>query len=362
MWLDTQQPAMDVIVFQNAIVNVLTGEPLALTPNLWVHSGLGFDWEPGPTPVWDRFLNDLFPGDEESKQCLEEWTGYCMTEETKFQKGAMLLGPKRSGRGTWGHVMRKLVGDEGYVGLSFNTWTQGDYSKEVLIGKRVGVFSDVRFKPGKFYGQSYDPGGITHKDAELALNITGEDTITIPRKYIGAWRGQLRLKLTLISNEVPNLNDSSGVLPSRFVKIPFSVSFYGREDVNLRAKLEAELPGIAARCLKAYRRLCERGRFVQPKSADVLELQLVGASDPFAAMALESFVPVPEGSVIKAVAYNVFERWCHENGHVDLLRKVPNNKFGDRLKAVPGFERIFAHRPHLEPRQWFGMRLKPRDD
>jgi putative DNA primase/helicase len=229
MWLDSRRPATDMNVFQNGIVNMLTGERQELTPNLWVHSALGFEWKPGPTPVWDRWLDEVFPGDEESKQCLEELTGYCMTEETKFQKGGMLLGPKRSGKGTWAHVMRKLVGDRSYVGLSFNTWTQGENSKEVLIGKRVGVFSDVRFKPGKFYGATYDAGGIGHKDAELFLNITGEDTITIGRKWIGAWHGQLRLKLVVISNEVPNLNDSSGVLPSRFVKIRFSVSFYGRE-------------------------------------------------------------------------------------------------------------------------------------
>jgi putative DNA primase/helicase len=361
MWLDTRQPATEWIVFQNRIVNVLTGEVRELTPNLWVHSALGFDWEPeAQCPRWQRFLEELFPGDEESKQCLEEWTGYCMTEETKFQKGAMLLGPKRSGRGTWTHVMRKLVGDESYVGLSFNTWTSGDNSREVLIGKRVGVFSDVRFKPGKMYGQNWDAGGITHKDAELALNITGEDTITIPRKYIGAWRGQLRLKLTVISNEVPNLNDSSGVLPSRFVKVRFSVSFFGREDVNLRAKLEAELPGIAVRCLKAHRRLCERGRFVQPKSAEVLELELAEASgDPFAAMALETFAPDAEGTVTKTVAYMKFELWCRNNGRMDLFMKTRNNKFGERLREVAGFERVTDMRPHGQPRQWLGMRLRP---
>jgi putative DNA primase/helicase len=209
-------------------------------------------------------------------------------------------------------------------------------------------------------GQSWDAGGITHKDAELFLNITGEDTVTIPRKYIGAWHGQLRLKLTVISNEVPNLNDSSGVLPSRFVKIRFSVSFFGREDVNLRAKLEAELPGIAARCLKAYRRLCERGRFVQPKSAEVLELELAEASgDPFAAMVLETFAPDAEGTVTKTVAYMKFELWCRNNGRMDLFMKTRNNKFGERLKEVAGFEGVTDFRPHKKPRQWLGMRLRP---
>jgi putative DNA primase/helicase len=350
-----------VIVFQNGIVNVLTGEVQELTPNLWAHSALGFDWEPeARCPRWQRFLEEVFPGDEESKQFVEEFTGYCMTEETKFEKGGMAIGEKRSGKGTWTYVLRKLVGDKGYVGLSFNTWTLGENSKEVLIGKRVGVFSDVRFKPGKMFGQNWDPGGITHKDAELALNITGGDTITIPRKWIGPWEGQLRLKLVVISNEVPNLNDSSGVLPSRFEKVRFGVSFYGREDVNLRSKLEAELPGIAARCVRAHQRLCERGRFVQPKTAEVLELELAEVSgDPFAAMALETFVPDAEGTVIRTVAYMKFQLWCRNNGRMDLFMKTRDNKFGERLREVVGFERVTDYRPHGKPRHWLGMRLRP---
>jgi putative DNA primase/helicase len=100
---------------------------------------------------------------------------------------------------------------------------------------------------------------------------------------------------------------------------------------------------------------------VQPKSADVLELEVLSASDPFTAMALECFEPDAEGSVEKVVAYNVFSTWCHENRRTDVLYKVTNKDFGGRLKAVAGFERIYEGRPHGKRRRWFGMRLKQRD-
>jgi putative DNA primase/helicase len=130
-------------------------------------------------------------------------------------------------------------------------------AKEDLIGKRVGCFPDVRLKPPKQYGQVVDPGGMGHTSVQLMLQILGGDAITIGRKNIGSWRGRLLLKLILISNEVPNFNDP--VLATRFVKLLFMVSFLGREDPDLRAKLGRELPGIAARCLAAYRRLRARG-------------------------------------------------------------------------------------------------------
>jgi putative DNA primase/helicase len=195
MWLGTGERAMNVLAFRNGLVDVLTGEPIKPTPELWLHSALEFDWKPeAKAPRWERFLEEIFPGDEESKDFIEEWFGYCMTEETKFQKGAAFIGEPRSGKGTLMDILHELTGDSGYVSLSFHDWLGSQNSKEDLIGKRVGVFPDVRFKPGKFYGANYDPGGIDHKSSELLLKITGEDRLTIPRKYIGAWKGRLPMK------------------------------------------------------------------------------------------------------------------------------------------------------------------------
>ncbi|MHC2662562.1 DNA primase family protein [Bradyrhizobium diazoefficiens] len=367
MWLNARKGATDWIVFQNQVVNVLTEETRDLTPDLWVHSALGFDWNAdADCPVWETFLAQVFPKaggggvDEESVQFLEEFMGYCMTEETKFQKGAMLIGPKRSGKGTISRVLQQLVGDPGYVGLSFNTWIQSENSKECLVGKRVGVFADVRFKPGKQYGQNYDPGGITHTSAEFLLNVIGEDTVTIGRKYKTPWHGQLRVKLMLISNEVPNLNDSSGVLPSRFIKLHFPVSFYGKEDVDLKDKLRGELSGIAVRCVRAYGDLCARGQFVQPASASALEREILTASDPFAAMAQACFVADFDGRATREALVNTAHMWLGVIGRPDEASRVRANNIINRLRGVTGFEHIGpAPREHGKTRTIAGVRVRP---
>jgi hypothetical protein len=63
-------------------------------------------------------------------------------------------------------------------------------------------------------------------------------------------------------------------------------------------------------------------------------------------------------SPFKAVAYNRFEQWCHKNGRLDLFRTTPDNRFGTRLREVAGFEHIGDYRPHGQPREWVGMRLR----
>jgi putative DNA primase/helicase len=228
-----------------------------------------------------------------------------------------------------------------------------------MIGKRVGVFPDVRLRPARTFGSTgFDPGGLDYASAELLLKVIAADRLSLGRKYLGPWEGKLKLKAVLNSNDIPNFNDA--VLPGRFVKARWGVSFLGREDVELKGKLKAELPGIAVRCVRAYQRLSGRGYFVQPASAEGLEREVVRVSDPFAAVVHECFEVDPKGVVGKTEAYARFVRRCEEMGRHDLVRECSTAQvFGPRLRAVSGFGQVNdAPRPHGQPRAWGGMRLK----
>jgi putative DNA primase/helicase len=360
-WLDGRGKADGVLVFKNGIVDIKTGKLMGLDARLWAHHALEFEYDPeAKCPVWDRFLGEVFEGDPESRDCIEEQLGLGMTEDVRFHKGFLWIGRKgREGKGTLAHVLEKLCGGTGYVSLSFHSWLKGDYSKEVLIGKRVGVFPDVRFKPGKWYGQNFDAGGIDHVSKEMLLKITGGDDDTVGRKYNPvAWRGVLPIKVFLISNDIPNLNDP--ILVTRFVKIAFNISFRDREDLTLGDRLKAELPGIANRCLAGYRRLCGRGSFIQPQSGLQLAKEIATKSNPYQAFVEDRCVLDAEGMVQCTVLFFAFQDWCRENGRLDLLRTVtgPNQLSSVLRKEVPELENLKLVRPNGQQRRYVGIRLK----
>jgi putative DNA primase/helicase len=211
-WLDTGTAAPTLIAFRNCLVDYETGEVMGLTPRLWITDGLDFDFAPeAECPRWDRFREEVFPGDGESQECLEEELGYGMTNENKFEKGALWIGKKRSGKSTCAWVLKKLVGDRSYIGLSFHTWVKGENSASALIGKKVGVFGDVRLKPEKQYGSvGFDAGGIDHVSAEMLLKTIGRDTVSLGEKYEKKpYEGELWIKYVILSDEVPNLQDEA---------------------------------------------------------------------------------------------------------------------------------------------------------
>jgi putative DNA primase/helicase len=339
LWLDGRSGSADgLLVFRNCLVDAATGEVFALTPQLWAQGGVDFDFAPdAAAPRWEQFLEEVFPGDRESQDTVEEQLGYGMTNDTRFEKGALWVGVKRSGKSTLLWLQEQLVGAGAYTSLSFHDWMKTENSRSHMIGKKIGVFPDVRLKPAKVFGTvGYDPGGIDHQSAQLLLQIIGRDTVSLGRKFKEAWLGRLMIKFIITTNEVPNLSDAGGALSARFIMLEFKQSFFGREDITLRDKLRAELHGIANRCLAAYRRLCARGRFIQPKAGLELAQKIEAKGNAYAAFMNDCFVEDPGGEgVLCGAFFAAFQSWCRDARRLDLLTETPQTL----IKNVKGVER-----------------------
>jgi putative DNA primase/helicase len=193
-----------------------------------------------------------------------------------------------------------------------------------LIGKRVAIISDARL------GGRVDQ----HAIAERILSMTGEDAITIDRKYLSAWTGQLQARFIIISNEPPRLADASGALASRLIVLVLINSFYGREDQTLTGRLLTELPGILNWAIVGWHRLTARGHFLQPRSAlDAVE-QLEDLGSPIGAFLRERCVIGAACTVEINRLFRVWTEWCAEQGRD---RPGTAQTFGRDLRAaVPG--------------------------
>src|SRR6266567_8759688 len=133
---------------------------------------------------------------------------------------------------------------------------------------------------------------------------------------------------------VPRLNDASGAFASRFILLVLTESFLGREDHGLFDKLIAELPGILNWSIEGWRRLNERGYFVQPHSARELVEQLEALSSPIRSFAADRCEIRAGNSVPVDDLFKAWQTWSNAQG-----RGHPGTKqtFGRDLKAAfPG--------------------------
>ena len=147
-WLDhrTGPPPDEMLVCKSKLIHLPKGEQSETTPQLFVTNALDFDPDPdAPEPMaWHGFLHQLFDGDLESLDLLQEWFGYSLTADTSQQKMLLMVGPRRSGKGTIARVLRQLIG-EGNVAGPTTSSLAGSFGLQPLIGKSLAVVSDARF-------------------------------------------------------------------------------------------------------------------------------------------------------------------------------------------------------------------------
>lgn len=336
----------DIMPCRNGLLHVPSRRLLSPSPTFFTVNGLEFEFDPdAPSPThFLRFLKDLWPGDVESQDCLLEWFGYLLTPRTHLQKVLMLVGPKRSGKGTIGRLIRRLIGERNVCGPTLSGLGE-HFGLQTLIGKTAGIIADARI------------GGRTDTAivAERLLSISGEDALSVPRKFMADWTGRLSTRFLLMTNELPRIEDASGALASRFITLTLHESFYGREDHELFDRFIPELPGILNLALLGYDRLRTRGRFLQPAAAASLIQDFEDLGSPVSAFIRDRCDVAPEYEVVQRRLYEEWRSWCLEIG-----RDHPGTvqTFGRNLRAAVRLGESSPRESGMRVRYYKGIRLK----
>ena len=328
-WLDgrTDPPAAELIPYRTRTLHVPSGRILPATPALFTVNALDFEYDPhAPVPDrWIGFLMQLFGDDLESTALLAEWFGYCLTADTSQQKMLLIVGPRRAGKGTVGRVLTRLVG-AGNVANPTAASLATNFGLQPLIGKSVAIVSDARFV-----------GDSTSTVVERLLNISGEDRITIDRKYLTPVSMKLPTRFVFLTNELPRLSDASTALAGRFLVLRLTESFYGSEDPTLTDQLLEELPGILLWAIDGWKRLTARGRFHQPTSAAEAIRDLEDLASPVGAFVRECCIVGAGCRVDVDNLYRAWKAWSEQEGRTSAGTK---QSFGRGLTAAaPGVKR-----------------------
>ena len=357
-WIGDQPgpwPADEIFVAKSSIVHlpsvVMGAQPYMIpaTPRLFVQSALDYDFrlDAMRPAAWLDFLDQLWAGDPESIATLQEWFGYCLTTDTRQQKMLLIVGPKRSGKGTIARIARALIGPENCCGPTLAS-LGGPFGLWSLLNKSLGIISDARL------------GGRTDSQVvvERLLSISGEDALDVDRKCLESVNCKLPTRIMILSNELPRLGDSSGALAGRMILLRLTRSFYGEEDPALTDKLRKELPGILLWSVDGWKRLRDRGRFVQPAASQEMMGELEDLSSPIAEFIRDCCEISEVADVARHDIYNRYVEWCGEHG-----RKHPDEAaiFGRNLRAaVPSIRDAQPRDPEgRKIRVYKGIGFKP---
>lgn len=296
------------INLRNGLLNTDTLKLESHRSNLFLTSQLPFAFDPkARCPTFVKFLSSVLV-DEKGKvdpklmALVSEAFGYSLTMDTSHRLSFWLVGESGTGKSTLIDVLIALAGD-GHTTIDLDQLGRDNYQLAEVAGKRVITFTEP------------DSRGVL-SDSHYK-RLVSQDVISARQIYGKAFRFVPVGKLWGAMNETPRVVDRSDAVYNRVIIIPMNrVVPSHLRDRNLKAKLEAELPGIFNWALMGLTRLREQGHFTVADASEAARAEYKLENDTEAAFVAD-WIKRGSGDDYTVRAnrlYDAYSIWCRRNG------------------------------------------------
>jgi P4 family phage/plasmid primase-like protien len=294
------------IIFSNGVLDINTGKLSEASPYLFSTSTLPYAYDPvADCPIWKQAVEQWFGGDKKCELLLAQWFGYNMIATYKWEKLMILYGAPASGKSTTTGVLSSLMGPERCTAIDFNDISY-TFGMSNLIGKYSAIMSEDQVT------KRMDSGHIL----QTLKRLTGQNLISIKRKFKESYSMKLFARLTFETNELPRFVDNPQALRRRIMFLCYNNSFEDSPDVTLKDRLQQELPGIANWAIEGLKDLIKCGDFIEPTASTQAKHELKMMTSPLAAMIDDCCdLSKSDAYIPKELLYNLHKAWFNENGY-----------------------------------------------
>ena len=270
-------------------------------------------------PLWKKFLSEIFGGNEELIRYVQKAVGYSLTGLTDEQCAFFLYGTGRNGKSTFLDIIREIFGD----------YASNIQPETIMVRTAAGAAnSDIARLKGARLVTSVEPNEGVRINEGLLKQLTGDDIVTARKLYGDEFEFKPEFKLWMATNHKPIIRGTDTGIWRRIHLIPFTVQIpEERIDRKLKEKLLEELDGIFLWCIKGLRMYQSEG-LKKPSAVEQAVDEYRNEMDTISKFLDECTVSAPLQSVRASELYNIYTKWCEQNGEY----KMTNTKFSIEIQ------------------------------
>jgi len=266
---------------------------------------------------WTNFLDKIVP-DFGVQDFLQQFVGYTLMPDNRYQTGLWLTGNGANGKGVFAKVVEQLHSNTAAINLD----SIGQYDLEGIVGSSLVVADEV---------------GRRISNEQTVKKLVSGEPMQVNRKYLKVIKDfRNTAKIIALSNHTPKGGDQTDGFWRRWFLVPFAQKIPVAERVpNLELLITKNggLSGLLNWSLAGLQRLLERGHFNPPQVVMHQLEQARISADSVLGWVSECIV---EKSVHcdadKAVVYSEYKKWSDANG----LKSVGMPTFRTRLDELVG--------------------------
>jgi putative DNA primase/helicase len=286
---------------------------------------------------WDEFLKKVT--DEKYIPVLQEFCGYCLLADCRFEKALAIVGPGGSGKSTFLEVIRSVLGDENTTGFSIQQLESERFARAELIGKLANIYNDL---PYDYLEKS-----------DIFKQLVSGDPIQVERKYRQPFLARIYAKLIFSANQLPPTRDMSSAFFRRWIIVPFPNPIE-KPDPTLKKKLTSNdrvRNYVLKWMIEGLKRLLEKGFSYELSTEEIAEFYMEAADSVFAFIE-EHIVEDPQSQVEKDELYHKYIDFCKTKGYP----AASNVGFAMKLRRYLNVTDKQIQKGGKRKRYWIGIR------
>ena len=327
----------------NGLLDLRTGDLRPHDPATMCHRFTPVMFDSRATaPRWERFLAEVFDGNDAMVGFVQRAAGYSLTGATPEDCLLLLHGGGTNGKSTLLRILHALLGDYA-LATDFATFT-------LQREKQGAIRNDLaRLAGARLVTASETSEGLRFSEGILK-QLTGGDQVAARFLHQEFFEFTMQAKIWLSCNHRPRVRDSSEAFWRRIRLLPFAVSFKGREEKHLDDVLLAELPGILTWALTGCLEWLDLDDLQAPPEVVVATTNYQQEEDTIGRFLGDCCEITPDDKSTTAALYSAYQGWSEDNGERPMGARTFGRELGDR-----GFSpcRIGA----AQARGWQGVRL-----
>lgn len=322
----------DFINLKNGMLNINTMKLENHDPKFLSTIQIDINYDPSAScPNFISFLEDIFEGDQERVELIQEILGYCFLQDVKIQQAFFFLGTGSNGKSVLAEVMRHLYGPMNVANVPLSQ-INGRFGMQNLPGKLVNISSENEFDR-KFNTQNFKL-------------LTGGDSVNVEQKHKDSFNIKLFTKIIILLNRMMDSEDYSPGYYRRLLIIPFNkvykelkageipqegVSYMDKE---LTERLLNELDGILTFAMQGLKRFTQNKYNLRYSKVCQRALENYGKKqNPTNEFFQDMIDHSPQFSVKRSDIKKSFIEWAGNNGYEEFTN-IGATKFWELFHKV----------------------------
>ncbi|QKM64690.1 hypothetical protein DCO17_05235 [Polynucleobacter tropicus] len=304
----------------NGVVDLKRMQLLPANPKLLISRQVHADYNPAATcPLWLKFLDEIFLGDQDVIQYIQKALGYSLTGDVSEELLHFCYGHGKNGKSVMANVIVKIMGD--YVQTA---------NFDLLAMKDSAATNDVARLVGARMVMANETRENQRLDDQKLKALVSTERITARFMYAEYFEFWPQFKIWLRGNYKPIITDSSNGAWRRMRLVPFEYQVpEDKTDFKLEQKLLDEKEGILAWLIDGCQ-LWQKERLSPPKHIEDASRVYQEESDMLGEF-LEDCCEVGAGKMeSQKSVFGSYQVWARSNGTHPASQKSFTRQLGSR--------------------------------